>query len=63
MGYLDTDKEYYRRSFDKIWESLKEQQEEIAKVKEENIKLHEQLKQENKELKGRIIRLESTLNK
>jgi hypothetical protein len=68
---------YYKRSLKKITylmrahkdetneytDVIKEQQEEIDRLRQENKFLREELHHGNKELKGKLIRLENTLNK
>ena len=57
----DKDMRYWKRSQEKIWNTLNDQGEEINRLRKENEELKKRLKDENKELKGRIIRLENTL--
>jgi len=59
---LDEDSAYLKRSYEKIWDKISVQEEEIKKLKKENKELKEKLEKEHKNLKGRIIRLENTLS-
>jgi flagellar motor switch protein FliM len=58
---LEQNKIYYTRSLERIQDVLDSQQAEIERLKKENKKLRDELQKGNKELKGRIIRLEDTL--
>ena len=58
---MEQNKAYYARSLERIQYVLDDQHDEIERLKEENKKLREELHKGNKELKGRIIRLEDTL--
>ena len=58
---MEKDEAYWKRSYEKIWDKINTQEEELKRLKKENEDLKKQLKKENKELKGRIIRLENTL--
>jgi len=58
---LGEDSAYLKRSYEKIWDRITAQENEINKLKKENKELKERLEKENKHLKGRIIRLENTL--
>ena len=58
---MNAEQAYYKRSVEKIQDVLEDQHLEIERLKQENKKLRGELKKGNKELKGRIIRLENTL--